>query len=86
MKRIIKHRHFSKDVPYDFDVALLQLSRPAQLNVAVNTICLPQSHQHISPGTVCYITGLERHLFITMLCLFYYCLLLLLLPIVIANC
>jgi len=37
------------------DIALIKLSRPAQLSRYVNPICLPD--RDVSPGTSCYITG-----------------------------
>ena len=57
VKRIIKHGVFSHPVPYENDIALFQLSRPAKLNDLVNTACLPEFLEDVSVGTECYITG-----------------------------
>lgn len=39
------------------DVALLKLSSPVHFSSSVDTVCLPQQGQRISPGKRCYITG-----------------------------
>lgn len=57
VRRIIKHRAFSHPVPYENDIALFQLSRPAKLNDLVNTACLPEFLEDLRVGTECYITG-----------------------------
>lgn len=58
VRRIIKHGAFSHPVPYENDIALFQLSRPAKLNDLVNTACLPEFLEDLRVGTECYITGM----------------------------
>lgn len=58
VKRIIKHALFSHPVPYENDVALFQLARPAKQSDAVNTACLPEFLEEVAVGKECYITGL----------------------------
>ena len=58
VRRIIKHGLFSHPVPYENDIALFQLSRPAKLNDLVNTACLPEFLEDLPVGTECYITGI----------------------------
>lgn len=41
----------------NFDVALLQLSRPIQMSNKVRAVCLPKQGSRIRPGTRCYIKG-----------------------------
>jgi len=41
----------------DFDIALLRLERPVQLNNCVGTVCLPQRGDDVAPGSTCWITG-----------------------------
>ena len=41
----------------NFDVALLQLDRPIQMNNKARAVCLPQQGSRIRPGSQCYITG-----------------------------
>lgn len=57
VKRIFKHRLFSHPVPYENDIALFQLSRPAKRGDLVNTACLPGFLDEMPVGTECYITG-----------------------------
>ncbi|XP_048584837.1 chymotrypsin-like protease CTRL-1 isoform X2 [Nematostella vectensis] len=57
VRRIIKHPHYSRDVPYDNDVALLQLSRPAFVTSFVNTVCLPAQEEKVPEDSECYISG-----------------------------
>ncbi|KAJ7381411.1 Chymotrypsin-like elastase member 3B [Desmophyllum pertusum] len=57
VKRIFKHRLFSHPVPYENDIALFQLSRPAKRGDLVNTACLPGFLDEVPVGTECYITG-----------------------------
>jgi len=39
----------------NFDIALLRLEAPMQMNSCVGTVCLPQ--RDVAPGTTCWITG-----------------------------
>ena len=57
IKRIIKHRLFSHPVPYENDIALFQLSRPARLGSLINTACLPEFLSEVPVGTKCFISG-----------------------------
>ena len=57
VKRIIKHRLFSHPVPYENDIALFELSHPAERSDAVSTACLPGFLEEVPVGTECYITG-----------------------------
>ncbi|XP_038623659.1 plasminogen-like isoform X2 [Tachyglossus aculeatus] len=43
--------------PNGADIALLKLSRPAELNDKVIPACLPSEHSPLADKTVCYITG-----------------------------
>ena len=57
VRRIVKHPLFSKPVPYQNDVALLQLSRPAHLTAFVKTACLPGKSEDVPSGTTCFVSG-----------------------------
>lgn len=46
----------------NYDVALLQLSRPIQMSNKARAVCLPQHGSRARTGTQCYITG-ERYLY-----------------------
>lgn len=59
VKSIIKQPLFSHPVPYENDIALFHLSKPAKPSDAVNTACLPGFLQDVTPGDECYITGLN---------------------------
>lgn len=59
VKSIIKQPLFSHPVPYENDIALFHLSKPAKPSDAVNTACLPGFLQDVPPGDECYITGLN---------------------------
>lgn len=57
VKRIIKHTLFSHPVPYENDIALFRLSRPAEPSDAVNRACLPRFLEEVPNGMECYISG-----------------------------
>jgi len=40
-----------------FDIGLIRLSSPVELNDCVGTVCLPSVGDDVSPGTECWITG-----------------------------
>lgn len=42
---------------YDYDLALVKLSRKATINDRVKTACLPDQNTDFSNGTKCYISG-----------------------------
>ena len=42
---------------YKNDIAILKLSRPADLNNFVNTICLPDYSVELPVGKKCFVTG-----------------------------
>lgn len=64
VKRIIKHALFSHPVPYENDIALFQLKKPAQRSDAVNTACLPGFLEEAPVGMECYISGKRTKSFI----------------------
>jgi trypsin len=41
----------------NFDLALVKLDRPMDLNGCVGTVCLPQRGSDVAPGSSCWITG-----------------------------
>ena len=41
----------------NFDVALLQLTKPIQMSSKARSVCLPEQGSRIRPGSQCYITG-----------------------------
>ena len=57
VNRIIKHPSYSHPVPYENDIALFQLKKPAQRSDAVNTACLPGFLEEAPVGMECYISG-----------------------------
>ena len=62
VKRIIKHTLFSHPVPYENDIALFRLSRPAEPSDAVNSACLPRFLEEVPNGMECYISGMCQRL------------------------
>jgi len=56
-QQIAHHRYNSRN--YDFDIALLRLQSPVQMNGCVGTVCLPERGD-VAPGTTCWITGWGR--------------------------
>jgi len=51
--------HPSRNPPktFNFDIALVKLSRPVKLSGNVNVVCLPAPEDRFSPGTVCITAG-----------------------------
>ena len=52
---IIRHPRYNSPVSYAHDIALLLLDRPAKINHAVNTVCLPNIYDN--QGQQCTVTG-----------------------------
>lgn len=61
VNRIIKHPSYSHPVPYENDIALFQLKKPAQRSDAVNTACLPGFLEEAPVGMECYISGKRKN-------------------------
>ncbi|XP_067824295.1 transmembrane protease serine 9 isoform X2 [Heptranchias perlo] len=55
-KRIIIHPSFSA-FSLDFDIALLELSRPVALSKVIQPACIPSPSHRFSEGMRCYVTG-----------------------------
>ena len=55
--KIYKHSGYKREHIQN-DIALLKLSRPVKLSREVNTVCLPEQGQRISPNARCFATGL----------------------------
>lgn len=67
IERIIKHERYNKK-PYrnSYDIALLKLSTPAQLNKRVALACLPETSTELPIDDLskkCWITGKELSIF-----------------------
>lgn len=58
VRRIYRHPNYHRPVQYAHDIALLQLDRPAQINSAVQPVCLPSSSDQ--QGRECTVTGWGR--------------------------
>ena len=56
VSRVIKHPQFSMQ-HLRHDVAVLKLSRSANLGSKIGTVCLPAHGSRVSQGTTCYVTG-----------------------------
>ncbi|XP_037309693.2 suppressor of tumorigenicity 14 protein homolog [Pungitius pungitius] len=56
VQRIITHPDYNQ-MTFDYDVALLELSKPLEFTNTIQPICLP-SHSHVfPPGMACWVTG-----------------------------
>ena len=53
--RVIRHRQYNPR-SLDFDIAILKLSRPIQMNRYVQPVCL--ASRELRSGGNCYITGM----------------------------
>lgn len=51
------HEQYQTSSGYGHDIALIRLSRPAELNEAVGVVCLPEQDKRVSTGKMCYLTG-----------------------------
>ena len=56
VKRIIMHSQYSLRA-MEFDIALLELERPATLNDRVTLGCVPRKGAYPRTGSQCYIAG-----------------------------
>jgi len=62
-EQVIRSRNYYEhpkydDYTFDYDIALIKLSKPMQMNGCVGTVCLPRNAQDDVPaGTKCWITG-----------------------------
>ncbi|XP_058145451.1 suppressor of tumorigenicity 14 protein isoform X2 [Dasypus novemcinctus] len=56
LKRIIRHPSFN-DFTYDYDIALLELERPAAFSSVVRPICLPDATHVFRAGKAIWVTG-----------------------------
>ncbi|KAE8622088.1 hypothetical protein XENTR_v10005088 [Xenopus tropicalis] len=56
VKQIIQHELYDPKVQY-YDIALIQLNKPVQLNDYVQPACLPMSSATLEPLTECYLAG-----------------------------
>lgn len=54
--RVIKHPSYDSR-RINNDIALIKLSRAANINDRVSPACLPEANYIVPPGTTCYITG-----------------------------
>ena len=57
IKKIYFHSEFNSLTMYNFDIALIRLSRPAHLTKGVGLVCLPDDNISFPPGSECWITG-----------------------------
>ncbi|XP_032874737.1 transmembrane protease serine 9-like [Amblyraja radiata] len=60
IRQIIVHPKYALNNPFDYDVAVLELSSPLSLSSVIYPICLPSSQQVFPSGQQCYITGWGR--------------------------
>lgn len=56
LKRIISHPSFN-DFTFDYDIALLELKKPAEYSAVVQPICLPDAAHVFPPGKAIWVTG-----------------------------
>ncbi|XP_006731231.2 suppressor of tumorigenicity 14 protein [Leptonychotes weddellii] len=56
LKRIIAHPFFN-DFTFDYDIALLELDKPADYSSSVRPICLPESSHSFPAGKAIWVTG-----------------------------
>ncbi|XP_066028805.1 chymotrypsin-like protease CTRL-1 [Pocillopora verrucosa] len=59
LRQLFKHESFNMRELRN-DIALLQLNGRVKLSDKVNTVCMPQPGDKVSPGSRCYITGWGR--------------------------
>ncbi|CAH3142232.1 unnamed protein product [Porites lobata] len=60
VSKVITHPSYHTPLRYSHDIALLKLSRPANLTKYVNLVCLPHAVAAPTDGTRCWITGWGR--------------------------
>lgn len=56
LKRIISHPDYNA-MTYDYDIALLELSKPLEFTNTIQPICLPDSSHMFPAGMSCWVTG-----------------------------
>lgn len=56
LKRIISHPYFN-DFTFDYDIALLELEKPAEYSSTVRPICLPETSHSFPAGKAIWVTG-----------------------------
>lgn len=56
LKRIISHPSFN-DFTFDYDIALLELEKPAEYSTVVRPICLPDATHVFPAGKAIWVTG-----------------------------
>lgn len=56
LKRIITHPSFN-DFTFDYDIALLELEKPAEYSTVVRPICLPDNTHVFPAGKAIWVTG-----------------------------
>ncbi|XP_004641484.2 suppressor of tumorigenicity 14 protein [Octodon degus] len=56
LKRIIRHPSFN-DFTFDYDIALLELKKPAEYSAVVRPICLPDTSHVFPAGKAIWVTG-----------------------------
>uniref|UniRef100_A0A672GEG4 Suppressor of tumorigenicity 14 protein homolog n=1 Tax=Salarias fasciatus TaxID=181472 RepID=A0A672GEG4_SALFA len=56
LKRIITHPDYNR-MTFDYDIALLELSKPLEFTNTIQPICLPASSHVFPAGMSCWITG-----------------------------
>lgn len=56
LKRIITHPSFN-DFTFDYDIALLELEKPAEYSTVVRPICLPDATHVFPAGKAIWVTG-----------------------------
>ncbi|XP_037697891.1 suppressor of tumorigenicity 14 protein isoform X2 [Choloepus didactylus] len=56
LKRIIPHAFFN-DFTYDYDIAVLELERPAEYSNVVRPVCLPDATHVFPAGKAIWVTG-----------------------------
>ncbi|KAM7427033.1 hypothetical protein ABFA07_021757 [Porites harrisoni] len=60
VSKVITHPSYHTPLRYSHDIALLKLSKPANLTKYVNLVCLPHAVAAPTDGTRCWITGWGR--------------------------
>uniref|UniRef100_A0A8C5K158 Suppressor of tumorigenicity 14 protein homolog n=1 Tax=Jaculus jaculus TaxID=51337 RepID=A0A8C5K158_JACJA len=56
IKRVIPHPSFN-DFTFDYDIALLELEKPAQYSTVVRPVCLPDTSHVFPAGKAIWVTG-----------------------------
>ena len=56
-KQIITHPGYNSPSPFNNDISLIQLEKPASLNSKVGIVCLPKPNEMAFTRKSCYITG-----------------------------